>query len=669
MNPRISILWIVLASLPASAAETIIDDFEGTGAPDPWTVVTSAATGQLALGPGHTGHGAQLSYQFTNASGYVGMNLALTPSVTTDAIGFWAQEAPGVQLWLVVVDSSGQQLEYYLPRPLTAMNGNGWFRQVVELDAPTVVYGGANDGLVHPPFVGLTLFVTNPDFPQLTGSFGLDEVVAISPLQGSLDLDAGVLVPFDATQGDLFAGVGVNIHFTNDDTALDIAKAAGFRWIRMDAAWGAIEQSLGVYNFADGGGLSYDSLIASLQARQMGALLILDYSNPLYPQDGYSYGGTEQNSPASTPTIVAYSNFASALAKHFAGQGVRYEIWNEPNGNFWFPVPNAQNYVNLANSATTTIHIADPTALVTSGGLDAFDWPFLSTELTALQRVQAFGIHPYRSAGPETVSDDLYEMRSLMQGAGQDAGYWQTEWGYWSSVPAPDAGAEAFARKRQGIDFVREILACRMAGFPFVILYDIRDDGTDPTNIEDTFGLIDSNNQDKPAIVGIRTLNGVATGRTMVGAYEMTPSSVHAVRFEGPSDVVVALWADNYDGGVAVTLQSPASAIDFQGNTVTLTASDGGVTVQVNEGDGPIYLTWPKPTGSLCDGGCDDGGAVLPVDGGRDDGGTLSPDGGPPAPSSKGCGGCATGGDLASVATWLLGLVTLAQRRRSRRSP
>ena len=36
----------------------------------------------------------------------------------------------------------------------------------------------------------------------------------------------------------------------------------------------------------------------------------------------------------------------------------------------------------------------------------------------------------------------------------------------------------------------RELLTAWALGFPMEIYYDIRDDGTDPTNDEDNFGLI-----------------------------------------------------------------------------------------------------------------------------------------------------------------------------------
>src|SRR5437763_1363751 len=73
-------------------------------------------------------------------------------------------------------------------------------------------------------------------------------------------------------------GVGVNIHFvTGHEKDLDLIAAAGFRFVRMDFGWAATERAKGNYNWSE-----YDQLVANLEQRGMRAVLILDYSNPLY---------------------------------------------------------------------------------------------------------------------------------------------------------------------------------------------------------------------------------------------------------------------------------------------------------------------------------------------------------------------------------------------------
>ena len=99
------------------------------------------------------------------------------------------------------------------------------------------------------------------------------------------------------------AGVGVNIHFvTGHERDLDLLANAGFKFVRMDFAWGGIETRRGAY---DWGG--YDELVANLERRALRALFILDYSNPLYeeavtspnPLNGRAHKGIASPRPSS----------------------------------------------------------------------------------------------------------------------------------------------------------------------------------------------------------------------------------------------------------------------------------------------------------------------------------------------------------------------------------
>lgn len=58
-------------------------------------------------------------------------------------------------------------------------------------------------------------------------------------------------------------GVGVNIHFvTGHERDLDLIAAAGFKFIRMDFGWEAIEKARGEYTWS-----GYDELTANLVKR------------------------------------------------------------------------------------------------------------------------------------------------------------------------------------------------------------------------------------------------------------------------------------------------------------------------------------------------------------------------------------------------------------------
>ena len=114
-------------------------------------------------------------------------------------------------------------------------------------------------------------------------------------------------------------GFGVNIHFTGDPADLDLIRDGGFKFIRMDLGWGGIEREKGAYNFERTG---YDALTAGCTKRGIRILYILDYSNRLYESE---------QSVRTEEGRKAFAAFAEAAAKRYAGKGILWEVWNEPN--------------------------------------------------------------------------------------------------------------------------------------------------------------------------------------------------------------------------------------------------------------------------------------------------------------------------------------------------
>ena len=162
-------------------------------------------------------------------------------------------------------------------------------------------------------------------------------------------------------------GVGVNIHFTRGHQRdLDMIAAAGFRIVRMDFLWGSTERIRGVYDWSE-----YDELTRELERRGIRAYYILDYSNPLYegtvitlnPDTGREEDRTTA-SPRRPESITAFARWAAAAAGHFRGRHIVWEIWNEPNIQFWKPQPDVKQYIALALATCKAIREADPQATI-----------------------------------------------------------------------------------------------------------------------------------------------------------------------------------------------------------------------------------------------------------------------------------------------------------------
>jgi hypothetical protein len=380
--------------------------------------------------------------------------------------------------------------------------------------------------------------------------------------------------------------LGVNIHLLRDDPALDLARTAGFRFVRMDMLWTNVERG-GRYRF-----FQYDALLRSLDARGMGVLWILDYGHP-------NHGG---KTPRTPEDVAAFGRFVEAVAAHFKGRNVRYEIWNEPNtAQFWTPSPNASEYGALLREAVAAIHRADPSARVSSGGVSRVDMSFLSRAVTPALAADltAVGIHPYPKSGPEAIAPELATLREwVARVLGQSIEIWDTEWGYSSAnapKEAPSNGHTEEGRRRQANLAVRELLTVWTLGLPLAVWYDLRDDGPEPANPEQNYGLLDSSGKEKPAMQAIRTLMGAVSGRKYAGMIQETPGGIHALRLDGTTDTIFVVWNDQSNSRRVVEYpkQDLISATDAMGRPLkSKDRPSGHAQVELPESAGPIYLQW-----------------------------------------------------------------------------
>ena len=288
------------------------------------------------------------------------------------------------------------------------------------------------------------------------------------------------------------SGLGVNIHFFKGD-AKDFSMISGAKMniVRMDALWEKIEKEPGVYNFKQ-----QDRLVNDLQKHNLRLLFIISYGNPLYDKG---------LAPHSKEGLEASTRFCEALATHFAGKQIIWELWNEPNSdNFWQPKSNIPDYVAWCQAVVPAIRKGDPGACIIAPATSDFDIPFLeaSFEKGLLGLVDGVSVHPYRNAkrGPETTYDEYENLKVLIdlyKPAGKNIPIISGEWGY-SSFFVPD--------ELQGKYISRQWLTNLTSGIPVSIWYDWHDDCTDSINAECRFGTVTFDYKPKPAYLALKTL-------------------------------------------------------------------------------------------------------------------------------------------------------------------
>jgi polysaccharide biosynthesis protein PslG len=287
-----------------------------------------------------------------------------------------------------------------------------------------------------------------------------------------------MLAAFSAYAAEPFStdGVGVNIHFTDPSPGeMEMIAAGGFRWVRMDFHWASIEKEKGVYDFS-----AYERLLAALKPYGIRALFILDYTNTFYDND---------LPPHTEAGRQAFARFAAAAVKHFQGNGILWEMWNEPNiKQFWKPEPNAADYSKLAIATGKAIRAAAPREKYIGPATSRIDMPFLETCFKAglLAYWDAVSVHPYRRFDPESTAEEYTKLRAMIARyapKGKAIPIYSGEWGYSDISTGLSIDLQGKYLSRQWLHNI----ACNV---PLSIWYDWHDDGADPKEREHHFGTV-----------------------------------------------------------------------------------------------------------------------------------------------------------------------------------
>jgi hypothetical protein len=391
-------------------------------------------------------------------------------------------------------------------------------------------------------------------------------------------------------------GAGVNIHFVTGHTEdLDLIQAAGFKFIRMDFGWAGIETQKGQYRWSE-----YEQLLDNLDKRGIRAVLILDYSNPLYEQQVTSTNPLTHElhrtiaSPQHAESVAAYAAWAAAAVKNFHGRHVLWELWNEPNIDFWSPKPNVQQYTTMALAAAKAMRQADPSTTIIGPATSGFPWEFLETFFNSgvLQYLDAVSVHPYREPrrSPETAAADYARLRKLIERYAppekrNSIPILSGEWGY-------SSWERGVTQQTQAAFFVRQQLANLLNQVPLSIWYDWKNDGDDPKENEHNFGTVALDLKPKPAYLAAKTLAKELAGYR-VGHRRTTESDRDYVlvctNTIGQQKLVVWTTSAPHESSFAVADGHSVQAVSIRGEAVRLNVAAAMCNVSLSSE--PLYLT------------------------------------------------------------------------------
>ena len=384
-------------------------------------------------------------------------------------------------------------------------------------------------------------------------------------------------------------GLGVNLNIQFPASGInDLAtrlSATGFRFTRLDMLWNLVEHTRGQYDFS-----LYDPVVGALAAHGIRPLFILDYNNLLY--DNTQSPPFTEVGPHTDAVRQAFARFAAAAVSHFKGSGIVWEIWNEPdNPRFWYPKPDADSYMALARTAIDAIRQADPHAIIVGPALVGLEpqyqdaWNFLERcfmlGLPAL--VDAISVHPYRLGPPESAAANYQRLRALLARYAPpgktNLPIVCSEWGYsltWVS------------EQQQAAYFARLYLINLMNNLPITIWYNWQD-GPDPKQREDNFGLITYHGQPKLDYSAAQTLIQELTHYHYTDRLSLFSNADYALRFTNDAASKHVAWTTGDAHTVTLSISGTSVMVtSMTGEKRTLPVVNGQMTLELS--DSPQYL-------------------------------------------------------------------------------
>ena len=300
------------------------------------------------------------------------------------------------------------------------------------------------------------------------------------------------------------------------------------------------------------------------------------------------------------PEEAPWRAFVNTIVTRYRGKIKRYEIVNEPDLGSWRGT--TDEYIQLLRRASEEIHRADPDAKVMTGGF-ATVMPHAGRarnpdlqERVLAEASDAFDIHAVHQHEPfpgfkGAVKGELQRIRARMA---HPRPLYFNETAMSSAYGGEKFQANTLVKK------MTYVLAQDAIGYTW---YDLRNDGGDPGNGEQNYGLLMTDFRPKAAYAAYSEFV-----RQMQGMRHISDIDLGAERegyvFGGPRGRVIVLWTEvRSASSVPVLLRGgkgPVRAIDVMGVATELPQVDGIVLVQPSLE--PQYIVMPAGEGTPVEG-------------------------------------------------------------------
>ena len=389
------------------------------------------------------------------------------------------------------------------------------------------------------------------------------------------DLGLGVTVP------DAAAGLCVSVQLDRWDAdhrarMVQALHDLGVRELRHDLRWNYAQPARDTFDWT-----TEDNWTSA--AADFEVIAMLGYGNT------WASGEADSFYPPDDP--ADFAAFAGAAATRYPDIH-RWEIWNELNAGYRFwkvgdpPAISGDpvGYAALFAAAAEALPADDEVEIggtffhemAISSGPD-FVAEAIASDPRVLSEADALAVHPYTlyppRVGPEETEGNemsLGEMFDAMSASAPGLPLVITEAG-WPSYGEVDA-------ETQAAFLLREFALAQAGGVRDVCWYTL-EDGEDPANSEDDFGLVGFDGVTKPAGTAFASLAEAIDGLDANGdaaAALGLPAGVYAVRWSSSERTATMVWTT----GAATDVELPASAGACDAEGVSVSATEMPVIVR-----------------------------------------------------------------------------------------
>ncbi|MCA1670586.1 MAG: hypothetical protein LC793_25035, partial [Thermomicrobia bacterium] len=358
---------------------------------------------------------------------------------------------------------------------------------------------------------------------------------------------------------------------------MDLAAGTGAGWIREEIRWDWVEHPLGNYDWG-----FTDEMVQDARGRNLQILGLLGYNNSAQTAGVVNF---------TMPDITLWKKYVANVVTHYQGQIHAWEVWNEPDVPYFWN-GSVADYVTLLRETYTTIKAIDPTATVMNGACSNLDLNWFNDFLNqgGAQYTDVLAFHPY--AMRSSLDNGNYQKLDLAHFAAIEARtgkpWWFTEIGWSSASSGPDYGGGVGSEQAQASYMIRQyVMTLDYQGLDaqHIFWYNFHDDGTDPNNVENNYGLIQNDwKTPKFSYTAYQTMTTYLTGATAQGTVDSGAGI--AYRFSKGGVIVDVVW-----GGGRTNLPTAGQqtqAFDMGGSSLPVDVSGGQIHVTI--GGDPVFI-------------------------------------------------------------------------------